>query len=145
MFILPVSRDARQLSRLFDDTFDRFFSGPVSPVAERTDACSPALDVSESDSQYTVRLDLPGVAKGDVKVSIEGRAVSVSASVSRNEEVKEGERVIYRERSTTQYSRGFTLAAEVDAEKASARLEHGVLTLVLPKRNGKNVAQLTVN
>jgi HSP20 family protein len=143
MFIVPVSRESRQLSRLFDDTFDRFF-GPLTQ-ADAGAPRSPALDVAESDRAYTVKLEMPGVTKDDVKVSIEGRQVSVQAQAQRSEERKDGDRVVYRERSLSSYSRSFTLPLEVDQAEADAKLEHGVLTLTLPKRNARAAAQLTVN
>jgi len=143
MFLVPLSRDPRQLSRLFDDTFERVF-GPLS-AADDASARSPALDVAESDRAYTVKLEIPGVAKEDVKVSVEGRQVSVQAQTQRKEEKKDGDRVLYRERSLTSYARTFTLPAEVDQAEADARLEHGVLTLTLPKRGARGAAQLTIN
>ena len=142
MFIVPASRETRQLTRLFDDAFERVF-GPVAfdnTVASR----SPALDVAESDHAYTVKLEMPGVAREDVKVSIEGREVSVQAQTQRQEERKDGERVVYRERSVASYARTFTLPAEVDQAEAGAKLEHGVLTLTLPKRGARSAAQITV-
>ncbi len=50
-----------------------------------------------------------------------------------------------RERSTTSYARTFTLPLEVDQAEAAARLEHGVLTLTLPKRGARSAAQIAVN
>jgi HSP20 family protein len=145
MFIVPTSRDTRQITRLFDDAFERFFSqgslGAVDSVASR----SPALDVAESERAYTVKLEVPGVAKEDVKVSIEGRQITVQAQSQRSDERKDGERVVYRERSVTSYARTFTLPAEVDQAEAGAKLEHGVLTLTLPKRGARNAAQITVS
>lgn len=143
MFIVPTSRESRQLSRLFDDTFERFFS-PVAGndgVASR----SPALDVAETERGYTVKIEVPGVAKEDVKVSIEGRQITVQAQSQRNEEKKDGERVVYRERSVSSYARTFTLPVEVDQAESGAKLENGVLTLTLPKRGARSAAQLTVN
>jgi HSP20 family protein len=143
MFIVPVSRESRQLARLFDDTFERFFAPltATEPLASR----SPALDVVEADGGYTVKLEMPGVAKDDIKVSIEGRQVTVRAQSQRNEEKKEGERVVYRERSVSSYARTFTLPVEVDQTDAGAKLENGVLTLSLPKRGARAAAQITVN
>lgn len=143
MFLVPVSRESRQLSRLFDETFDRFFSPVASePSAPR----SPALDVAESEGAYTVQIEMPGVAKEDVKVSVEGRRVSVTAQRQNTEERKDdGDRIVYRERSVSSYARSFTLAAEVDQAEAGAKLENGVLTLTLPKRNARVAAQVTVN
>jgi HSP20 family protein len=148
MFLVPVSRyanqDTRQLSRLFDDTLERFF-GPVSTASESVASRAPALDVAETDRAYTVKLEVPGVTKDDVKVSVEGRQVTVQASTQRVEEKKEGERLVYRERAATSYARTFTLPVEVDQAEAGARLEHGVLTLTLPKRSARSAAQIAVN
>jgi HSP20 family protein len=143
MFFVPVTRDSRQFSRLFDDTFERFFSPAAS--TDTGAARNPALDVAESAAAYTVKLDVPGVAKDDVKVSIEGRQITVQAHSEQDDEGKEGERVVYRERAVTRYSRSFSLPVEVDQQTALAKLDHGVLTLTLPKRGARNAAQITVN
>jgi HSP20 family protein len=69
----------------------------------------------------------------------------VQAQGQHQEERKDGERVVYRERSVSSYARTFTLPLEVDQTEAGARLEHGVLTLTLPKRGARNAAQITVS
>ena len=144
MFLVPMTRNASELARsfdrLFDDSFDRFLS-PSAPGAQR----SPALDVAESDRAYTVKLDLPGVAKEDVKVAIDGRRVSVEAQARKDEEKKEGDRIVYRERSLASYARSFTVAAEIDQAESGAKLENGVLTLTLAKRGAPASAQITVS
>ena len=143
MFLVPLSRESRQLSRLFDDTFERFLS--PATAAESVASRSPALDVAETEQVYTVKLEMPGVTKDDIKVSVEGRQVTVQAESQRNEEKKEGERLLYRERSTTSYARTFTLPVEVDQAEAAAKLDHGVLTLTLPKRGARAAARINVN
>jgi HSP20 family protein len=141
MFIVPTTRDARQLNRLFDDAFERFFA---PAAAEGVASRSPALDVAETDRAYNVRLEMPGVQKDEVKVSIDGRQVTVQAQARREEERKDGERVVYRERSLSSYARTFTLPMEIDQAEASAKLENGVLALELPKRGARTAAQITV-
>lgn len=136
MFMVPMTRPAGELARsfdrLFDDPwFDRFFA-PVR--GEAGSARSPALDVHESDRDYTVKVDLPGVAKEDVKITVDGRRISVEAQVSRKEEKKEGDRVVYSERSLTSFARAFTLPQEVNEAESSAKLDNGVLTLTLAKK-----------
>jgi HSP20 family protein len=147
MFLVPVNRcgthDARQLSRLFDDTLEHLF-GPIGAgpgVASRT----PALDVSETERAYIATLEMPGVSKDDVKVSVDGRQVTVQASTQRSEDPKNGERTLYRERASTRYARAFALPAEVAQAEAGATLEHGVLTLTLPKRSARSATQISVN
>ncbi len=143
MFLVPIARDPRPLSRLFDDTFDRFFA--PAHASEGVAARSPALDVSETERGYTVKLEMPGVAKDDVKVSVEGRQVSVQAGSTRTDEKKDGERIVYRERTASSYARTFTLPVEVDQAEASASLEHGVLTLTLPKRSARSATQIRIS
>ncbi len=144
MFLVPMTRNsqlARSFDRLFDDSFERF----CAPSAQGSSQRSPALDVAETERSYTVKLDLPGVAKEDVKVAIDGRRVSVEAASRRDEEKKEGERVVYRERSLASFARSFKVAAELDQAESTAKLENGVLTLTLAKRGAAANAQITVN
>ncbi len=141
MFLVPVSRNGSHLARSFDRFFDdRFFTSGAADAAR-----SPALDVAESDTAYTVKLDMPGVAKEDVKVSIDGRNVTVQADTRKEDTSKDSERIVYRERSTTSYSRSFKLAGEVDQAASNAKLENGVLVLTLAKRNAPTATQITVN
>jgi HSP20 family protein len=149
MFLVPVSRESRQLARsfdrLFDEAFGNFLGTPVAGPRGEAASRSPALDVTESDRAYTVQLEMPGVKKEDIKVTIEGKRVSVAAQSESTEEKKEGDRIVYRERSVASYARSFTLPVEVDQDSANAKLEHGVLTLELPKRGAAAVARLTIN
>lgn len=105
---------------------------------------SPALDVAESDAGYSVSLDLPGVAKEDVKIAIDGRCISVSAKPQAGAPLPEGERVIHRERAEASFERSFALPEEIDEEASLAKLDNGVLSLSLAK---KRIAArtLTVN
>ena len=146
MFLVPMTRESRDLARSFDRLFDDAFGGFLGTPAARGEgaARSPALDVTESDRAYTVKLEMPGVKKEDVKLTVDGRLVSVQASSETTEEKKEGDRVIYRERSSTSYARSFTLPVEVDQAGANAKLEHGVLTLELPKRGAAAAAKIEI-
>lgn len=145
MFLVPFGRNAelaRSFDRLFDEGFDRFFGTPAT--AAEAGPRTPALDVTESDTAYTVKLDLPGVAKNDVHVAIEGRRVSVQAQTTRNEEKKEGDRAVYRERSVQSFARTFTLPVDVSTSDSGAKLENGVLTLTLPKATRQAASRITV-
>jgi HSP20 family protein len=140
MFLVPVNRRSAELSRLFDDTFDRFFNG----AAQGAETLSPALDVTESPNAWTVKLDLPGVAKDDVKIAIDGKQVSLDAQVRKEDERKEGDKVVYRERTVSRYARSFTLPADVDQSESAAKMDNGVLTLTLAKKRASQATHLTV-
>ena len=157
MFIVPVSRRAavraRHFDRLFDDAFGHIFA---QPTADAAPVRRPAIDVAESDSAYVVTLDVPGVTREDVKVSIDGRSVSIvaearaetpaadAAADAAAEAPKASERVILRERAVASFARSFTFAKDIDQSASSAKLENGVLTLTLGKR-AATAQQLTVN
>ena len=106
---------------------------------------SPALDVAESDAGYNVSLDLPGVAKEDVKIAIDGRHISVSAKSQREETQRDGERLIYRERAAASFERSFALPEEIDEDASLAKLDNGVLSLTLAKKRLAPARTLTVN
>jgi HSP20 family protein len=139
MFLVPVARTPSALARSIDRLFDE------RPFDSATAQRSPRLDVAETDGQYTVSIDLPGVAKDDVKITIDGRRVDVSAQSKQEQTKKEGERVIYRERSASRFARSFTLPEEVDQDASQAKLDNGVLSLTLAKKRAAASRQLTVN
>jgi HSP20 family protein len=155
MFIVPVSRRAsanvRGFDRLFDVAFDRLLNQPTDDAAP---VRRPAIDVSESDAGYVVTLDVPGVTREDVKVSIDGRRVSIVADAraieaaadapADAEAAKTTDRIILRERAFASFARSFTLQSEIDQSASQAKLDNGVLTLTLTKRHAAST-QLTVN
>ena len=147
MFLVPTSRSANELSRTFDRLFDEgLFDRFFAPVARTDNGLRiPALDLTESEMSYTVKLDMPGVAKEDLKVTVDGRRVMVQAESSKKEDKKEGERVVYSERSMSSYSRSFMLPSEVDQREATAKFENGVLTLTLPKRGPSSGAKIAIS
>lgn len=103
------------------------------------------IDVTEDEAGYTVKAEMPGVEKDAIDVKIDGNLVSIAAKVERGAELKEGERVVRRERYTGSVSRAFTLAAEIDDEKAGAQYKDGVLTLVLPRKIASARKRLEIN
>lgn len=131
----------------FAEVFPELFRGFLQP--SRATGNLPTLevkiDVKESDKEYTVHADMPGVAKEDIHVQIDGNRVSVSAEVKKTAEQKEGERVLRSERYYGAVSRSFALATDVDEERASARYENGVLTLTLPKKAAAGARRLQIS
>ncbi|HZV02693.1 MAG TPA: Hsp20/alpha crystallin family protein [Planctomycetota bacterium] len=99
----------------------------------------PALDVHETDDRYELRLDVPGVAKEDLKVRYENDALTV-----------EGDRKSFHsgpgrgERWVGRFERTLSLPDGIDAEHIEANLENGVLTIVLPKAEAAKPRQITI-
>ena len=105
------------------------------------------MDVTESDTAYSVVLDVPGVSKAQLKVSVEGRRVSLETTevAAVEGEVPAAQRALYRERSVARYARVVSLPAEVDQTASQATFENGVLTLTLPKKVPTGATQLNIN
>jgi len=102
------------------------------------------FDVKEDDAGYSVQAELPGVSKEDIQVSIDGAVVTLRAEVQQHDEKKEGEKVLRSERYFGSVARSFQLPMEVDAAKAKARYENGVLTLTLPQKLEGKAQRLAV-
>jgi HSP20 family protein len=125
-----------------DDWFKGFGMQPFSMDSETTPTIK--IDLKENDTAYTVRAEIPGVKKEDVKVQVEGNRVSISCETRQEKEEKEGERVICRECQQGSSYRSFTLGSDVDETKAEAKYENGTLELTLPKKEGKTARRIEV-
>lgn len=139
----PMSNLARlnPFSELRDPFSDDFFKGFALRPVYRLMEGEPQmrLDLSEDDQHFFVKAEIPGVNKGDIKVSVDGNQVSVSAEVRKQKEEKEGAKLIRSERYYGSVSRTFTLDENVDQDAAQAKYENGVLQLTLPKKhNGQS-------
>jgi len=115
--------------------FDQF--GLTSPIFfDQDEALNVKLDVSEDDQNYFVHADLPGVKKDDIRVSVNGNQVSISAEVKREKEDKKDKNIVHCERYEGKVFRSFMLDSKVDEAKADAKFTDGVLELTLPKQAG---------
>ena len=128
------------------DPFEDVFKGFFRPVnLDRSVQPQLKMDVQENDTSYTVHAEIPGVDKENIHVTIDGNHISISAEIRRENEVKDGERVLRSERSYGKVSRSFVLENEVDEAKAEAHYKDGVLQLVLPKKAVAAAKKLTIN
>lgn len=116
----------REMNRLFDSFFRN------DDVGAGLAMWTPAVDVIERDAEYEVRMELPGVRKEDVKITIENNVLTIRGEKKQesNEEEKGYRRV---ERSYGAFQRSFTLPTTVRSEKIDAAVADGVLTVRLPK------------
>lgn len=118
--LLNISRD-----------FDRLFENQpgVRPVE---DSFSPALELREDNDQVTVSVELPGVDKKNVSVTVHDSVLTVSGERRQEREVKEGE-YVRTERSYGRFERQVGLTQPVVADRIKAAFKDGILTITLPK------------
>ncbi|HWD41095.1 MAG TPA: Hsp20/alpha crystallin family protein [Fimbriimonas sp.] len=126
---LLVNQPTRALDR-FPTIFDDLFEMPNNWVQ----SWSPAVDIKESDKNYTFQCELPGVRKEDVEVVMKGDTLTIGG---KREESKEESQQGYlrRERQFGSFQRSFRLDADLRPEEIDAKFADGVLTVTVPKRN----------
>lgn len=130
----------------FEDFFKDFGKGYfVRPFPFSADSeLSMKIDVKESDKEFVVQAEIPGVKKEDIQLEIDGDVVSVRAEVKQEKEEKQDEKLVYSERSYGMVSRSFTLPHAVDEKAAKAEYKEGVLKLTLPKKNSGGGRRITI-
>ncbi|MBV9163196.1 MAG: Hsp20/alpha crystallin family protein [Pseudonocardiales bacterium] len=118
----------------FDDLFDqmnRILTSAFPDVARiSVNSWSPPVDIQETDDDYVVEADLPGVRPDDVTIDLQGREVRIGGEYGAAEQ---GESEQQRTRRSGRFDYRLTLPGEVSSESCTADLEHGVLRLRLPK------------
>ena len=92
----------------------------------------PVVDVMETDEDFQIRAELPGVEKEDVKLSVENGVLTISGHREQEKEEK-GKRYHKIERAYGSFARSFTMPDVVDEQKVTAEFKNGVLTVRLPK------------
>lgn len=125
-----------------DDWLRSFWMSPLAGDMEA--APQIKINLTENDKSYSVRAEIPGVKKEDIKVNVDGNMVSISAEVKQEKEEKKGEKIIRRECYQGSSCRSFSLDSKVDESKAQAKYDNGILELTLPKKNGNGAKQLQV-
>ncbi len=130
------------LGRDMDEMFKGFFLTPM-PFNSSAGKQFP-VDISEDDKTYKVRAEIPGFNKEDIRVSVSGDQVSISAETKKEKEEKKGNQVFLRECYYGRQYRAFSLPQNVDDSKTTAKYEDGVLNLVLPKKGNGNNKKITV-
>lgn len=119
---------------LFDDFFTRdLWDWRLGNFAERG-ASLPAVNIRETDNEFSVEVAAPGMKKDDFKIELDNNMLTISSEREHGEEHKEGE-YCRREFSYSSFRRSFSLPENaVNTEKINARYENGVLQIHLPKK-----------
>lgn len=123
--------DMVDLRRAFDRMFDDIRPLRFFPANGGGDSYFP-VDLYDTEDDVVVKASLPGVKPEDIDISVTGDHLTLKAETKQETEEK-GQNWYRRERRTGSYVRQFQLPTEVQADKAVAEFEHGVLKLTLPK------------
>lgn len=129
-------RDA--MDRLFQESF-------VRPTNGWTASAPAPVDLHEDEHSYVLEVALPGWKPEDVNITFQDGTLTLSGQHSQETEPeKNGKTWHLRERKMGSFSRSFTFPTAVDADKAKASYENGVLTLTMPKAESAKPRQIKI-
>jgi HSP20 family protein len=112
-------------------------------VKEFTSVVTPAVNIKESEKDFSIQLAVPGLNKEDISIVVEKNTLKVSAK--KEVAVKEGEKIWRKEFSFQQFERQFNLPDTVSVEKIGATYEQGILTISLEKKPEVAPKNISIN
>jgi len=126
--------DRGDMQDVFRDALEDFFStgADIAPWIRKGLDLGPAVDVSESDKEYKAEVELPGVKKDNLNVTVDEGRLHIEGR-REQEDRDEGENYLRVERSSGSFVRTLPLPPTVDEDGAEAEFKDGVLTVRLPK------------
>jgi HSP20 family protein len=144
----PV-RELNTIQSEMNRLFNTFFDSPAQPGGHAGSTQTlrrwiPAMDLVETENDFVLRADLPGLSEGDVNIELEDNVLTISGErKAEHEERKEG---YYRvERASGTFSRSLTLPEGVDPEAVSANFERGVLEVRIPKPEQRKPRKVAIS
>lgn len=120
---------------LFDDWFDKDFFPGRNQLYGKNEKNLMKTDVREQEDNYEVLIDLPGFKKDDVTIELENGYLTITASKGLDkDEEQQKSGYIRRERWAGKCSRSFYVGESVRSEDIKAKMEDGILTMIVPKQ-----------
>lgn len=114
----------------------------INEYPRREEYVAPQVNIFETKEGYVVEAEMPGVSKEGLEITVEGNGITITGR--RNVESVNGEALIC-ERQAPDFRRVFELDPAIDTGKISAKIDQGVLTLILPKSERAKPRKITVD
>jgi HSP20 family protein len=127
----------------FDDFVERFFYGWPAFSEESDLTWAPRVDVNETEKEFIIDAELPGMEKKDIHVGVENDMLKITGE-RKDERKSENGNYSRRERHYGKFERTFALPDTVDAEKVNAEFKNGLLTITLPKTEKAKPKEIAV-
>lgn len=136
MIMMPIRRSQNWLPGLFNDFLDNEWM-------ERVNVTSPSINVIENKDGFKVEVAAPGMTKDDFNLRINednNLVISMEKRTEKKEDKKDG-RYLRREFSYSKFEQTLLLPDNVDKDKISAQVEHGILSIGIPKLSEEEVVK----
>lgn len=130
-----------EISRSFGD-FWRPSRWPSLNMMEKEEGPlfrTPLTNIKESDNEFEISAEMPGLDKGDIEVSFHDGVLEIKGEIEEEEKEEEEGEVVRSEYRSSRYYRAFTLPENIDQEAIDANLEKGILKVKVPKKEPEPV------
>ena len=136
--MLPTRKNQGWLPSIFNDFFDNDWM-------EKANATAPAINVVEHENDYCIEVAAPGMTKDDFQIHIDDNdnLVITMEKKSENKEERKKEHYLRREFSYSKFQQSIILPDNVEKNKITAKVEHGILSIDIPKTVDKEVQKTT--
>jgi HSP20 family protein len=129
-----IERMQREMDRMFNNAFSRFNTNPDFQQLFKDSTSTPAMDVQEDGSKYSVIVNLPGADEKNISVNLDGQQLTVRGEQDFSQQKKDDMgNVIYQERHSGTFQRSITLPEPVKQNGMETHVNNGVLTITIPK------------
>ncbi len=130
------------------DDIDRLFDEYFGKSPEKADGALwyPALDISETEDGYQIEMDVPGIPKDDIKLSLRDNQLTISGERKSEKKEESKDKTYHRiERYYGKFQRTIALPNEVDANKIKAEYKDGVLKISLPRAEKSKPKEIKID
>lgn len=138
------SESIRTRDSIFDDLFNELYSLPTSFLSKSGMDLSPRIDISETDNEYKIEAELPGINQKEIDVKIDNNILTIKG---KKEDIKEEKEKNYhlRERYYGAFQRSISLPNNIEPEKIKASFENGILNISVPKSDKRTPKKIEIS
>lgn len=129
---LDLASELSHIQREMNRMLDTFFRGGAPEERPFGTYCTPPVDIREEEDAYVVEVELPGLKKEDVRITMENNILTIQGEKKQLKEEKR-EKYYRAERAYGSFTRSFALPTTVKSDKIEAEYKDGILTITLPK------------
>lgn len=135
-------KNSVDLNQVFENFLRNDFSPSWSPQLEK--AFAAKCEISEGPQTYTLKFEIPGIKKEDIKIDLHDNRLTVSGEKRQEKHEGKDKKLHYSEMSYGSFMRSYTFPNKVDAEKVEASYEGGVLKIEVAKAASSAARQISI-
>jgi len=151
--MILTKRNSRNDLVTLNNLMDGFFGHNLPKTETACNTNKSNVNISESENDFQLHIALPGIAKENISLNVDGNLLTIANTTVENNEETAGEKTVdnkepkflRKEFSYTSFKRTFTLPDTVNANEINATNENGVLTITLPKKEEAKAVKKTIS